>query len=121
MANEIQKTDEIKDFKEVLTDKVKKAFIDLLPEDKLDAFVNQVVQEFEETELKKLAMEVLRKHAQALLNAQINELTTPAWGPTGKQLINDELKQILIEAAPEMLANQIHQQAQMVLQNLRNY
>ena len=117
MSNELQTID---NFKDILKNKVKKSFINLIPEETLDKFVEEIVIDFEKKELRNLILEELRIYTKKEVQLLIKELSQTTWNGKNNEFM-PKIKNILIEAAPEMFTAIMSHTIQHALMNAKPY
>lgn len=101
--------------KENIVNKVKDSFSELIPEESLEKFVDDTIKEFKEKELKTVILNVLREDAKEKAKQYLSDISYN-FDKDGKPII----KELLIEAAPSMLANILKDSSQQLIYNLQN-
>lgn len=95
----------INDFKNNLEEKVKTEFANLIPENVMNDFITKTINEFEQEELPKLMMEVLKEHAKIEIQNMLSSISTGKWSSEENRfMIGPELEEFLVKAAPKMFA-----------------
>lgn len=106
-------------FEDGVKAKLKESIADLIPQDRLDRIVRATIEEFTTKDLPNL----VKAELQAMYKAKIaEEFAKPEWQAkwlNASQLSSEAVKQLLIEAAPLMLANMMTGAAQSVVYNLQ--
>lgn len=116
MSNELVNT---KDFLENVRANVKEQFANLIPEERLDAFIKSTVDEFVEKDLKELVKKELQIYCEGFIKAHMAQYTAFQW-EGGRQVVNDALKKLLTDVAANMFLNTIGDQIAYTIQNVQN-
>lgn len=110
----------LNDFKQNLTDKVKSEFANLIPDNVMEDFIAKTVKDFEENELPKLMMEVLKKHAKEQIRTMLNTNSYGMWNHEKNMYeLTPELEKVLIGAAPKMFGSIMSDVARMTMSNMQ--
>lgn len=107
-------------FEDSVKERLKSIVADLIPEERWDGIVRATVQEFERTDLPKLIKAELTEQYKKAIAA---EFAKPEWQPTWSnagQEASPMLKQLIIEAAPAVLAQMIGGAMQQTMYNLQS-
>ena len=104
-----------------LKKKIKLEFINLVPEAEWNNLITETITEFKTKELKNVLREELRIVVKEILTKHINEITNMVWDNTSqRQQVNNELRQMILSMAPELLTNMVQGSVQYALEQLRN-
>ena len=99
--------------------RLKSIVADLIPEEKWDGIVQATVREFEKTDLPKLVREELTAQYKTAIAAEFAKPEWQArWNNAGPEA-SPALQQMLIDAAPVILASMIGGSMQSVMQQLQ--
>jgi hypothetical protein len=110
----------LNDFKKNLTDKVKLEFANLIPDNVMEEFITKTVKEFEENELPKLMMEVLKEHAKEQIKTMLKANSYGMWNHEKNMYeLSPELEKVLIHAAPKMFGSIMSDVARMTIGNMQ--
>lgn len=110
----------LNDFKQNLTDKVKSEFANLIPDNVMEDFITKTVKDFEENELPKLMMDVLREHAKEQIKTMLNANSYGMWNYEKNMYeLTPELEKVLIGAAPKMFGSIMSDVARMTLGSMQ--
>ena len=112
-------------------DRVKATFVSLIPDEQWEGMIQKEVDEFFKMDRRYndynsaspftiLARSVLQDLAKEKLHAHMQTFTCDLWEDNAPKL-NDELKNLLIAAAPEILTNMFKGMFQQAVNNTRNY
>lgn len=115
-------------FEDSVKQRLKTIVADLIPEERWDGIVRATVREFEKTDLPSLVREELTAQYKVAIAAEFAKPEWQArWGNVGQEA-SPALQQMLIDAAPSVLASmiggsmqQLIQQLQYNVQNARGY
>lgn len=103
-----------------LKEKIKIEFVNLVPEEEWDQLIKSTIDEFKEKELKMALKDILREEVKRILVKHITEITAIVWDP-GQQrnMINNELRQMILSMAPQIITQMIQGQLQHAIENMR--
>lgn len=106
-------------FEDSVKARVKSIVADLIPEDRWDAIVQSTIASFEKDDLPKLIKSALTVEYQKAIAAELNKPEwQQKWGdPSG--IVSDNVKKLLIDAAPQIFAAILSNTVQVVVDNLR--
>jgi len=106
-------------FEEAVKLRLKDVVRELIPEDRWDALVRSTIADFERVELPKLIkIELEAKYRQVIAE----EFNKPEWSSTwqnGRDGASENLRKLLIEAAPEIFASMMSGAMQATLMDLQ--
>ncbi len=109
------------DFKEVLETKIKKEFMNLIPVETLNEYINKVVTDFEKNELEPLIKSTLRKHAEESIKTMLQSNSYGMWNNEKNMYeMTPELEKIMINAAPKMFGEIMREIVRMTLSQMGN-
>lgn len=106
-------------FEDSVKERLKNIVADLIPEDRWDEIVHSTVRRFETVDLPKLITAELEAQYKQVI---AKEFAKPEWRAKwngAHQSASDAVKQLLIEAAPAVLAAMIGGSMQSVVQQLQ--
>ena len=107
-------------FEDSVKQRIKSIVAELIPEERFNAIVSATVQDFEKNDLPKLVKAEL---AEQYKQAFAKEFAKPAWQRTWNnsgQSLTPAVQELLIEAAPKVLASMIGGAMQQVTYNLQS-
>lgn len=110
---------DLQTFEARIKEKLKESIADLIPAEKLDAIVRATVAEYTSKDLPALIKNELATQYKTAIAA---EFSKPEWRETWSngQSISPALKQILIDAAPLLLASMMAGVSQSVIQSFQS-
>lgn len=112
-------TTSITTFEDNVKTRIKNIVAELIPEDKFNDIVSRAVTEFETKDLPALVKSELSAQYKSIITA---ELSKPEWNDiwTGSSVgVSENVKKLLVDAAPLMLESMMSSFAQQVVSNLR--
>ena len=107
-------------FEDRVKERMKEIVADLIPDDKWESIVSSTVLEFEKVDLPKLVKDELTEKYKLLIQSEFQK---PEWQqkwngnfPAASEMV----QKLLIEAAPQILANMIGGVSQQVMYDLQD-
>lgn len=107
-------------FEDTVKAKLKSIVADLIPEERFDAIVRAAVTDFEKNDIPKLIREELTSQFKAQITTEFCKPEWQAMWLNGQQQASEAIKNMIIEAAPMILANMISSSAQQVMYDYQN-
>lgn len=113
-------SNEIVSFEEGVKRRMKDIIADMIPEDRWKKLVDDQIRMFEKEDLPRLIRNELTEAFKKKVAEELSkpEYNTSMWN-NGMPVVSDAIKKMIIDAAPDILANMIGMQAQILLQNFR--
>jgi hypothetical protein len=110
---------EIQTLKERIAEKVGKELFELMPEEQWNSMVESQINHF----MTELAPKIIRSELELKLKEDIKGKIlalslNDEWNTIAGKGFNNELSQILVSSAPQIIANIMHNSAQDVLSNM---
>lgn len=110
-----------KQFAENLRGKVKQEYVNLIPEEKWDAFIAETVNDFREKELKKVVVDELTGWVKQQVKNYLSDKSYTHWdNEKQRSALDDELIKGIETLAPQIFTSMIQGAVQYALQNMRN-
>ena len=97
--------------------KIKSIIADLIPEERWDGIVLAVTHEFLNKELPNLVKVELANHFRSLIAEELKKPEFMADYSSGQMLASGYVSKMIMEMAPQILANMIGHQVQLQIQN----
>lgn len=118
MSNEVATLGSIQ---EKVQERIKAAFVDLIPEEMWRDMVNREIHEFTQKRLPNLVREEAEKRVRTMMGEELAkpEWTSTFWGPNGPHA-SEMVKKIIIEAAPDIVASAMGGMVQNIVLTMRN-
>ena len=116
MSTEVMNMSE---FKKNLTARVKEEFINLIPQDRLEAMTEQIIEDFKKKDLERIVKQELRNHLIKRTQAYVELKRTTVWNNVScENELDNEMKKLLIKIAPDILANIFNHSVQNILSQM---
>lgn len=118
--DEIKKFDP-NDIANTLKDKVKQEFVNLIPEEYWDTFIADTTKKFMENDLESVVKEALKADSNKKILTYLNEDLNNNWNAKkNRNVLDNRLKELIVNLAPQMFAEMMEQMIMTMMQNLRN-
>lgn len=133
MSNEVQKFDPAQLMNGV-RDRIKATFVSLIPDEQWEQLVKKEVDTFfaedsryysrnnnrDPSPFQQICRQVFEELTRDRLREYMSQFESSTWDNQGPKL-NEELKKMLIEAAPDLLVSMLRVQVQNVVNSMKNY
>lgn len=107
-------------FEQSVKERLKSIVADLIPEERWNEIVESTVKDFEKNDLPKLVRAELTDKYKTAINAEFQKPEwNSVWGISGPE-VSAALRQMIVEAAPLVLASMIGGAMQSVQQQMQN-
>ncbi len=109
-------------FESNVKDKLMGIISDLIPEEKLDQLIKMQVAEFERNELPKLVRKLLSEYYTEVIKQQMldGKYLEIVYNPDGTPIATEAIKKLIVEMAPDILANMIGVNIQYAVEHMKN-
>jgi hypothetical protein len=101
-------------------ERVKAIIGEMIPEELWDKLVKDNVNEFTRVDLPKLVRAELTEHYKTIIRNELNTLEWSARWENNRQVCSEMVKEIIVGAAPDILAGMIGMIAQQVISNIQS-
>jgi len=110
-----------KQLAENLRGKVKQEYVNLIPEEKWDAFITETVNDYREKELKKTITDELTAWVKQQVKDYLSNKSYTHWdNDKQRNILDDELIKGIEALAPQIFTSMIQGAVQYAIQNMRN-
>jgi hypothetical protein len=125
MGNEVA---DARSFQDAVKEKIKKSFIDLIPENQWDELIKKSIDSFivakpsgygsdGKSELERFVHEELRKKFSALINEKLHQYCDTYFSEEGHEKVSTMLEEIIVKNAGKIFSDMIGQSVKYAIQN----